>query len=109
MGTADGKVALYSKKIDSEIDPVPLANFDMIHSHSNKVNFIFFSRDTNLLFSGGEDGNIFIYAVYEYPDGEEATFDENRVMSMGQINSILDEGLGDHVLMFRRSCSYEFE
>ena len=63
------------------------------------MNFIFFSRDTNLLFSGGEDGNIFIYAVYEYPDGEEATFDENRVMSMGQINSILDEGLGDHVLM----------
>ena len=99
VGTADGKVALYSKKIDSEIDPVPLANFDMIHSHSNKVNFIFFSRDTNLLFSGGEDGNIFIYAVYEYPDGEEATFDENRIMSMGQINSILDEGLGDHVLM----------
>ena len=99
VGTADGKVALYSKKIDSEIDPVPLANFDMIYSHSNKVNFIFFSRDTNLLFSGGEDGNIFIYAVYEYPDGEEATFDENRVMSMGQINSILDEGLGDHVLM----------
>ena len=99
VGTADGKVVLYSKKIDSEIDPVPLANFDMIHSHSNKVNFIFFSRDTNLLFSGGEDGNIFIYAVYEYPDGEEATFDENRVMSMGQINSILDEGLGDHVLM----------
>ena len=99
VGTADGKVALYSKKIDSEIDPVPLANFDMIHSHSNKVNFIFFSRDTNLLFSGGEDGNIFVYAVYEYPDGEEATFDENRVMSMGQINSILDEGLGDHVLM----------
>ena len=99
VGTADGKVALYSKKIDSEIEPVPLANFDMIHSHSNKVNFIFFSRDTNLLFSGGEDGNIFIYAVYEYPDGEEATFDENRVMSMGQINSILDEGLGDHVLM----------
>ena len=99
VGTSDGKVALYSKKIDSEIDPVPLTNFDMIQSHSNKVNFIFFSRDTNLLFSGGEDGNIFIYAVYEYPDGEEAIFDENRVMSMGQINSILDEGLGDHVLM----------
>ena len=40
-----------------------------------------------------------MYAVYEYPDGECATFDENRVMAMGQINSILDEGLGDHVLM----------
>ena len=52
-----------------------------------------------MLFSGGDDGNIFIYAVYEYPDGEAATFDENRIVSMGQINSILDEGLGDHVLM----------
>ena len=99
VGTSDGKVALYSKKIDEEENPTPLPNFDIIQSHSNKVNFIFFSRDTNLLFSGGEDGNIFVYAVYEYPDGECATFDENRVMAMGQINSILDEGLGDHVLM----------
>ena len=99
VGTIDGKVALYSKKIDSEQEPKEIPCFDSVQSHSNRVNFIFFSRDTNLLFSGGEDGNIFIYAVYEYPDGEAATFDENRIVSMGQINSILDEGLGDHVLM----------
>ena len=99
VGTIDGKVSLYSKKIDSEQDNTQIPCFESIQSHSNKVNFIFFSRDTNLLFSGGEDGNIFIYAVYEYPDGEVATFDENRIVSMGQINSILDEGLGDHVLM----------
>ena len=99
IGTSDGKVALYSKKIESEQEPVKIPCFDCIQSHSNRVNFLFFSRDTNLLFSGGEDGNIFIYAVYEYPDGEAATFDENRIVSMGQINSILDEGLGDHVLM----------
>ena len=99
VGTSDGKVALYSKKIDSENEKTEIPLFDSINSHSNRVNFIFFSRDTNLLFSGGEDGNIFIYAIYEYPDGECATFDENRIVSMGQINSILDEGLGDHVLM----------
>ena len=106
VGTLDGKVALYSKKIENEDEikdnnnsqaEIPL--FDVIHSHSSRVNFIFFSRDTNLLFSGGGDGNIFIYAVYEYPDGECATFDDNRIVSVGQINSILDEGLGDHVLM----------
>ena len=99
VGTIDGKVSLYSKKIDSEQDISPIPCFESVQSHSNRVNFVFFSRDTNLLFSGGEDGNIFIYAVYEYPDGEVATFDENRIVSMGQINSILDEGLGDHVLM----------
>ena len=99
IGTLDGKVVLYSKKIESESEPNPIPVFDLIQSHSNKINFIFFSRDTNLLFTGGEDGNIFIYAIYEYPDGEISTFDENRIVSMGQINSILDEGLGDHVLM----------
>ena len=99
IGCSDGKVALYSKKIDSEQEPEKIPCFDCIQSHSNRVNFVFFSRDTNLLFSGGEDGNIFIYAVYEYPDGEAATFDENRIVSIGQLNSILDEGLGDHVLM----------
>ena len=99
IGTIDGKIVLYSKKIESESEPNPIPVFDLIQSHSNKINFIFFSRDTNLLFTGGEDGNIFIYAIYEYPDGEISTFDENRIVSMGQINSILDEGLGDHVLM----------
>ena len=99
IGTLEGKVVLYSKKIESESEPNPIPVFDLIQSHSNKINFIFFSRDTNLLFTGGEDGNIFIYAIYEYPDGEISTFDENRIVSMGQINSILDEGLGDHVLM----------
>ena len=44
--------------------------------HIKKVNF--FSRDNNLLFSAGDDGNLFIYAIYEYPDGETVAFDDNR-------------------------------
>jgi hypothetical protein len=112
-----GKVCLYSKKIDYELHEkdnninlsndrnnnnnqnINIAKFDSVISHNSKVNFLFFSRDTNLLFSAGEDGNIFIYAIYEYPDGDIAAFDENRLVSIGQLNSILDEGLGDNVLM----------
>ena len=123
VGTYNGKVCLYSKKIENE--PIEqdkknnlnfdledlnieekknnpelnIVKFDSVISHSAKVNFLFFSRDTNLLFSAGDDGNIFIYAIYEYPDGECAAFDENRLVTIGQLNSILDEGLGDNVLM----------
>ena len=123
VGTNNGKVCLYSKKIENE--PIEqdktnhlnfdledlnieekkenpelnIVKFDSVISHSAKVNFLFFSRDTNLLFSAGDDGNIFIYAIYEYPDGECAAFDENRLVTIGQLNSILDEGLGDNVLM----------
>ena len=112
VGTIGGKVCLYSKKIDNEIpekdknnltnlenQDLNITKFDSVLSHSAKVNFLFFSRDTNLLFSAGEDGNIFIYAIYEYPDGDIAAFDENRLVTIGQLNSILDEGLGDNVLM----------
>ena len=119
VGTVSGKVCLFSKKIDYE-DPekdknhpkdnnnkennnsnvdINITKFDSVISHSAQVNFLFFSRDTNLLFSAGEDGNIFIYAIYEYPDGDIAAFDENRLVAVGQLNSILDEGLGDNVLM----------
>ena len=116
VGTISGKVCLYSKKIEYEdhekdknhsnennqenknID-INITKFDSVISHSAQVNFLFFSRDTNLLFSAGEDGNIFIYAIYEYPDGDIAAFDENRLVTVGQLNSILDEGLGDNVLM----------
>ena len=113
VGTLNGKVCLYSKKIDNEainekdknnsnnlenLD-VNITKFDGVLSHSAKVNFLYFSRDTNLLFSAGDDGNIFIYAIYEYPDGDIAAFDENRLVTIGQLNSILDEGLGDNVLM----------
>ena len=117
VGTTSGKVCLYSKKIDYEPPEkdknnlnknvlnndndqnINIAKFDSVNSHSAKVNFLFFSRDTNLLFSAGDDGNIFIYAIYEYPDGDIAAFDENRLVTVGQLNSILDEGLGDNVLM----------
>ena len=43
--------------------------------------------------------NIFISAIYEYPDGETAAFEENKSLTLVQLGSILDEGLGDNVLL----------
>ncbi len=57
-----------------------------------------FCRDTNLLFTTGDDGNLFIYCIYELPDGENIAFDENKITNINQLVSILDEGLGDNVL-----------
>ena len=69
-----------------------------IKSHRGRVTNINFNRDTNLLFSSGEDGNLFVYCIHELQDGENLSYENNTTMNMNQITSILDEGLGDNVL-----------
>ena len=69
-----------------------------IKSHRGKVTNINFNRDTNLLFSSGDDGNLFVYCIHELQDGENLSYENNTTMNMNQITSILDEGLGDNVL-----------
>jgi WD40 repeat protein len=97
VGTETGKIYLYNNSIRNNEN---LEKYDVIHSHSKKVNFLYFVRDLNLLFSAGEDGNIFIYCIYEYPDNEILSTDENNKITINnQLNTILDEGLGDNVLM----------
>ena len=76
-------------------------------AHRSLVNNIFFSRDTNLLFSSGLDGNLFVYCIYELPDGESITFDDNKMNNI-QLTSIIDEGLGDNVL-FPLEKIFKFE
>lgn len=93
-GSEDGVVSLY---------PYPLASsegksWESIKSHRSAVTSILYSRDTNLIFTGGEDGNIFIYCIYELPDGENIAFDDNKINNLNQLTNILDEGLGDNVL-----------
>jgi WD40 repeat protein len=90
-GTKDGDINLYSFPFKDKI-------WDGVRAHRTAVNLIAYSRDTNLLFSAGEDGNLFIYCVYELPDGENILFDDNKI-GMNQLSSILDEGLGDNVLV----------
>ena len=97
VGAESGKIFLYNNHIKNNEN---LEKFDEIYPHSKKVNFLFFVRDLNLLFSAGEDGNIFIYCIYEYPDNDILSTDENNKITINnQLNTILDEGLGDNVLM----------
>ena len=96
VGSSKGEICLYSH-YNNEINGV--VKFDSVISHHTKVNALYFSRDTNLLFSTGDDGNLFIYAIYETPDGENIQFEDNKNGTVFQLNSILDEGLGDNVLV----------
>ena len=103
VGTEKGKIFLYKEKqgnglitTENEI----MEKHDMIYSHNKKINYIFYIREHNLIFSGGEDGNIFIYCLYEYPDTDITNSDENNKITISnKLNAILDEGLGDNVLM----------
>ena len=97
VGTESGKVILYNNNI---VKNENMEKFDSLFTHSKKVNFLYFIRDLNLLFSAGEDGNIFIYCIYEFPDNDILSNDENNKITINnQLNTILDEGLGDNVLM----------
>ena len=97
VGTEKGKIYLYNNNIKNNVN---LEKYDVLYCHSKKVNFLYFVRELNLLFSAGEDGNIFIYCIYEYPDNDVLNSDENNKITINnQLNTILDEGLGDNVLM----------
>lgn len=71
-----------------------------IKSHRGKITHIEYNRDTNLIFSAGEDGNLFIYCLHEIQEGDNFNFDNENINinTNNQINNILDEGLGDNVL-----------
>ena len=90
-GTKDGTMMLYSYPLDE-------TPWDKIKSHVGEIVAIHYSKDTNLLFSAGSDGNLFIYCVYEYQDNEHIVFEQSKTKNINQLNNILDEGLGDNVL-----------
>jgi len=92
-GGEDGYLSLFPYPYNK-----PQSPWATVKSHRSQVNCVIFCRDTNLLFTTGEDGNLFIYCIYELPDGENVAFDENKITSINQLVSILDEGLGDNVL-----------
>ncbi len=106
VGTETGEICLYShdfsknnNKDNNKKEKRLIQKFDEVKSHRNRVNCLYFHRDTNLLFSAGDDGNLFIYAIYEYFDGDPADLDDNKATELNQLNTILDEGLGDNVLI----------
>ena len=94
-GTSDGFLHLYPYPLNENYQGQA---WEGLKSHRNSITNVLYSRDTNLIFSAGDDGNIFIYCIYELPDGEKITFEDNKASNLNQLSSILDEGLGDNVL-----------
>ena len=101
VGSESGKIYLYKDKMNkNDLVQDNIEYYDMMYTHNKKINYIFYIREHNLIFSAGEDGNIFIYCVYEYPDNDISNNDENNKLTISnKLNAILDEGLGDNVLM----------
>ena len=101
VGCESGKIYLYKENQGDEgWNQEQMEYYDSIHIHNKKINYIFYIREHNLIFSAGEDGNLFIYCIYEYPDSDTSNKDENNKITISnKLNAFLDEGLGDNVLM----------
>ena len=102
-GSEDGYLSLYPSLLCLDTRGKPNQNiiypWKSVKSHRGKITNILYNRDTNLLFSSGDDGNLFIYCIHELQDGENLSYEDNsNVVGMNQIAAILDEGLGDNVL-----------
>ena len=102
-GSSDGYISLYPSLLmldtKGKNNPSYIAKpWKSVKSHRNRITNIIYNRDTNLLFSSGEDGNLFIYCIHELQDGENLSYDDNTSSKINQITSILDEGLGENVL-----------
>ena len=101
-GNNNGVMSLYPNLLF--LDSKGVQNAKIAHpwasvkSHRGRITHINFNKDTNLLFSAGEDGNLFVYCIHELQDGENLSYENTTTMNMNQITSILDEGLGDNVL-----------
>ena len=91
-GTLNGKIIL----VQSPIFKAEY-KYDEIYVHKNKITQLIYIKETHLLFSSGEDGNVFMYSIQEIFSQE--TFYENQISQIGQITTFLDVGLGDNVLM----------
>ena len=91
-GTLNGKIILIQS-------PITKAEFkyDEIYSHKNKITKLLYIKQNHLLFSCGEDGNIFMFSIQEILSNE--AFYENQINNIGQIATFLDVGLGENVLM----------
>ena len=88
VGTEEGYVNVLPFPFDNII-------WDSVKSHRSEITHLYFSKETNLLFSAGKDGNLFIYCIHEI---QENSLNENAKASFNQLSSVLDEGLGENVL-----------
>ena len=91
-GTLNGKIILVQS-------PIYKAEykFDEIYSHKEKITKLIYIKEVHLLFSCGEDGNVFRYSIQEI--FTQGMIYQNKIKHIGQITTFMDVGLGDNVLM----------
>ena len=103
-GSDNGYMSLYPNLLFLETKGKPnsknLIPWNSIKSHRGKITHIEYNHDSNLIFSAGEDGNIFIYSLTEIQEGGNLEKDtENYALDrQGQTGNVFEEGLGDNVL-----------
>ena len=91
-GTLNGKIILVQS-------PFYKAEYkyDEIFAHKNKVTKLIYIKEVHLLFSCGEDGNVFRYSIQEL--FSQGTFYGNQIRHIGEVTTFMDVGLGDNALM----------
>ena len=90
-GTNDGKIVLFPSPLkDAEF------KWDEVKTHVGRVNNIVYITEVNMIISSGDDGNIFIYSLYEIL-GETVLYDK-KVDNLMQFNTTLDIALGNNFL-----------
>ena len=93
LGTLDGKIIITKSPI-SEAD----YKYKELFLHKGRITKLIYSRDTHLLFSCGDDGNIFISIIQEI-EGDDEAFYESLILNIGQVSDIKNSDLGENVLL----------
>ena len=103
-GSDDGYLSLYPNLLFLETkgknNNKNILPWNAVKSHRGKITHIEYNKESNLIFSAGIDGNIFIYSLTEVQEGE-IYGKENETYGMdrnSQLGNIFEEGLGDNVL-----------
>ena len=92
LGTLDGKIIITKSPIyNTEY------KYNELFLHKNKISKLLYSKDTHLLFSCGDDGNIFILVLQEIA-GDEA-FYESLIQNIAQVSDLKNDSLGENVLI----------
>ena len=105
-GSDNGYMSLYPNLLFLETkgknNHKNLIPWNSLKSHKGKITHIEYNRESNLIFSAGEDGNIFIYSLTEIQDGENLDKEDNynnyNIDRQNQMSNFFEEGLGDNVL-----------
>ena len=92
LGTLDGKIIITKSPINEAE-----YKYRELSIHKGPITKLIYSKETHLLFSCGEDGNIFISVIQEI-DGDEA-FYESLIFNIGQVADLKNGGLGENVLL----------